>query len=565
MCKQCGLQYVLQGLRDESTLVHEHAFQTGTAMIREFGGGNADAFVFPLADAVLCFDHQHRLNSLSPKAMCIALFRQLVERVSEYRKYGTDMMSMDCCSFRTRLAFVTLLQICRLDADPEVRRQSNKVLAEQLQSVPKTKKETLGYLLATLRAIITNSENTATPNAAKVQAANRCLNDLRENAKDYDFSDEKYEAADTAQHNALRSFDWTIQKCDSRLKLALEGKHLRVCGAHHHTAKKVEDEDLSPSSKQKVSHVADDEEDETEWKELADLTKKGFADALTPLQQTILACYVQEHPTAQRALESGATADLQLLGCGAGVVEAAKLHEKVYKNYHPKELKQLENPEEVLCHVENLMLMYGGGHMLLKDTTFELRKGKRYGVVGRNGTGKTTLMNLIASGGVPGIPKTMTCIHVKPEVLDKQLNTKCKKFMEQENPDHSMAELEATLQKVMFPEDLWDVTIGELSGGWRMRLLIAGAMMKKADVLLLDEPTYALQKYRTSINRNTNFSRRKNGICNADFARKQDLSCKTAIHTTTLLLHRIRPITWTSRRSTGSATTWSRWTSPPSW
>ncbi len=39
---------------------------------------------------------------------------------------------------------------------------------------------------------------------------------------------------------------------------------------------------------------------------------------------------------------------------------------------------------------------------------------------------------------------------------------------------------------------------------------------------------YALQKHRTTINRNANFSRRKNGICNADFAKKQDLACMIA-------------------------------------
>ncbi len=50
---------------------------------------------------------------------------------------------------------------------------------------------------------------------------------------------------------------------------------------------------------------------------------------------------------------------------------------------------------------------------------------------------------------------------------------------------------------------------------------------------------YALQKYRTSINRDTNFSRRKNGICNADVAKKQDLPCMIAISTSTILLHRI--------------------------
>ncbi len=41
------------------------------------------------------------------------------------------------------------------------------------------------------------------------------------------------------------------------------------------------------------------------------------------------------------------------------------------------------------------------------------------------------------------------------------------------------------------------------------------------------------------INRNTNLSRRKNGICNAEFAKKQDLSCMIAISTSTILLHRI--------------------------
>merc|ERR1719155_125171 len=69
------------------------------------------------------------------------------------------------------------------------------------------------------------------------------------------------------------------------------------------------------------------------------------------------------------------------------------------------------------------------------------------------------------------------------------MTTKCRDFMAMENPGCEMTELESTLIKVDFPENLWDVTIGELSGGWRMRLLIAGAMMKKADVLLLDEPT----------------------------------------------------------------------------
>ncbi|CAD7951193.1 unnamed protein product [Amoebophrya sp. A25] len=484
--KQFGLKWALQGLQDDSQLVHDHAMAAGTAIIREFGGANADSFVLPIADSVLSFAHVARLNSLSPKAMSIALFRALVEKVSEYRKYGTDMLTMDCCSLRTRLAFICLLQICRIDDDPEVRRQSNKVLTEQLQSVPKTKRETLPYLLATLKTILTAEEGKMCER--KTKAAERCINDIRENAKEFDFTADKYDnlaGEELEKSNVLKCLDWSVPE-ELKGMLARVGEDsngkvvLKVVGAHHHH---------SENSPKKGD---DDEEEETEWKELAELTAKAMP-SLSALQKAILACTVQESLTAAQTvskLEStGIFGLLANFGAESASALDSTLKEKVFKHYHPKELKTLENPEEVLCHVENLMLMYGGGHMLLKDTTFELRKGKRYGVVGRNGTGKTTLMNLIATGGVPQIPKTMTCIHVKPEVLDNQLSTKCKLFMRQENPERSEEELDATLDKVMFPRDLWAVTIGELSGGWRMRLLIAGAMMKKADVLLLDEPT----------------------------------------------------------------------------
>lgn len=45
------------------------------------------------------------------------------------------------------------------------------------------------------------------------------------------------------------------------------------------------------------------------------------------------------------------------------------------------------------------------------------------------------------------------------------------------------------LLKVGFPQDMQDKAVSDLSGGWRMRLLLACAMMKQADILLLDEPT----------------------------------------------------------------------------
>merc|ERR1711971_1505541 len=54
--------------------------------------------------------------------------------------------------------------------------------------------------------------------------------------------------------------------------------------------------------------------------------------------------------------------------------------------------------DDCLCHVSNMLLMYGGSPQpLLRNATLELRRGHRYGVIGSNGSGKTTLMARLAS------------------------------------------------------------------------------------------------------------------------------------------------------------------------
>merc|ERR1719401_2272305 len=72
---------------------------------------------------------------------------------------------------------------------------------------------------------------------------------------------------------------------------------------------------------------------------------------------------------------------------------------------------------EILLRVENLLLMYGAGHLLLKDTTLEMRKNQRYGIVGQNGAGKTTLMKEIANHRIVGMPQDLKCVHVDDSKL----------------------------------------------------------------------------------------------------------------------------------------------------
>ncbi|CAE8588612.1 unnamed protein product [Polarella glacialis] len=137
---------------------------------------------------------------------------------------------------------------------------------------------------------------------------------------------------------------------------------------------------------------------------------------------------------------------------------------------------------DVLLRVEDLMLMYGGGHLLLKDTLLELRKNRRYGVVGHNGCGKTTLMKELQAGRVAGMPENIKCVHVSDADLGnmKVLEMTSIAFVKRDMPEGSLLSAEEAIARVGFPPEMQEKPVADLSGGWRMRLLLACVMMKQA-------------------------------------------------------------------------------------
>jgi ATPase subunit of ABC transporter with duplicated ATPase domains len=159
-----------------------------------------------------------------------------------------------------------------------------------------------------------------------------------------------------------------------------------------------------------------------------------------------------------------------------------------------------DDDSETLLRVENLLLMYGGGKLLLKDTVLEMKKNCCYGVVGQNGAGKTTLMKEIASHRIVGMPQELKCVHVDDSKLglmsNSSLNTieYCVKMAKDINVDIDLNGARKTLQEVGFEENKFEEPVAEMSVGWRMRLTLGVNMLKNADLVLLDEPTNHLDE-----------------------------------------------------------------------
>uniref|UniRef100_A0A7S2LGB8 ABC transporter domain-containing protein n=1 Tax=Leptocylindrus danicus TaxID=163516 RepID=A0A7S2LGB8_9STRA len=146
-----------------------------------------------------------------------------------------------------------------------------------------------------------------------------------------------------------------------------------------------------------------------------------------------------------------------------------------------------EDEGEDVCNIR-FNLAYGG-KILLHQTRLRLRRGHRYGLIGQNGAGKTTLMNAINNGKLDGWPT-----NVKTEYVDSGSNVDPVYEAQVVLPyliecTGKGEEAKTLLQELKFTEQMMIGTIGELSGGWQMKLRLCRAVLKHADILLLDEPT----------------------------------------------------------------------------
>jgi len=149
---------------------------------------------------------------------------------------------------------------------------------------------------------------------------------------------------------------------------------------------------------------------------------------------------------------------------------------------------------EELCNCQ-FTLAYGT-KILLHNTTMRLKRGHKYGLLGGNDSGKTTLMRSIANGSVEGFPDPtlVRTVFVEADILGELSHLSCIDYI---MADPKLAGLDRTeVLSVMATVGFTETgkakpnnPVSSLSGGWRMKLALARAMLQKADILLLDEPT----------------------------------------------------------------------------
>ncbi len=166
-----------------------------------------------------------------------------------------------------------------------------------------------------------------------------------------------------------------------------------------------------------------------------------------------------------------------------------------------------------------------GSQLLLDEADLTVYAGQRVGIIGRNGTGKTSLFKLLmgelsADTGELDMPKDLRKAQMRQETLgtsrtaldyvidgDSKYRSIEKQLLkaEQDGNDQRMAQLHSELELIHawsiknraeqllsglgFELEDFHRTVKEFSGGWRIRLNLAQALMTPSDLLLLDEPT----------------------------------------------------------------------------
>jgi len=139
-----------------------------------------------------------------------------------------------------------------------------------------------------------------------------------------------------------------------------------------------------------------------------------------------------------------------------------------------------------------------GGKLLFDNLSLQLRPGMGMGVMGRNGTGKSTLIHILNGKLAPdtGSVKTAEGLQIVTFDQSRELSDGSRTLRQALSPEGDTViyqgrpfHVTAWAKRFLFQTEQLGMQVSGLSGGEKARVLIANLMLQPADVLLLDEPT----------------------------------------------------------------------------
>lgn len=134
--------------------------------------------------------------------------------------------------------------------------------------------------------------------------------------------------------------------------------------------------------------------------------------------------------------------------------------------------------------------------LLFDDASFYLHEGEKVGILGINGTGKSTLLKILAGMEEPEEGNVVLANHVVLRYLPQHPNFKegqtvLQAVLDVHKGDDTLYNLEADAKTMMTKLGItdFDQPVEQLSGGQKKRLALVAALVAPADILVLDEPT----------------------------------------------------------------------------
>ena len=157
----------------------------------------------------------------------------------------------------------------------------------------------------------------------------------------------------------------------------------------------------------------------------------------------------------------------------------------------------------MLLSAERISINFGS-RQLLENVNFYLNEGDKTGIIGINGTGKSTFLKVLAgitepdAGTISRNPNVQVSFLPQNPVMDDSATVLEQVFLHFSPEFRALNEYEAKsmLNRLGLPD--FDQKVGTLSGGQRKRVALAAALLHPADVLVLDEPTNHLDAEMTA-------------------------------------------------------------------